>query len=114
MIYPTMRCDDNHDVMTMTTTTATMMTTMMTMVMMTTARIRIMMVVDDDDDDDDVDVNIHTYHLSISPPQELRVALREVAGAGAVPARRVLRRSCGSGDAQGEAAKLGQVEVGVH
>ena len=112
MIYPTMRCDDNHDVMTMTTTTATMMTTMMTMVMMTTARIRIMMVVDDDDDD--VDVNIHTYHLSISPPQELRVALREVAGAGAVPARRVLRRSCGSGDAQGEAAKLGQVEVGVH
>ena len=113
MIYPTMRCDDNHDVMTMTTTTATMMTTMMTMVMMTTARIRIMMVVDDDDDDD-VDVNIHTYHLSISPPQELRVALREVAGAGAVPARRVLRRSCGSGDAQGEAAKLGQVEVGVH
>jgi len=110
-----MRCDDNHDVMTMTTTTATMMTTMMTMVMMTTARIRIMMVVDDDDDDDDdVDVNIHTYHLSISPPQELRVALREVAGAGAVPARRVLRRSCGSGDAQGEAAKLGQVEVGVH
>ena len=129
MEYPITGCDDDHDIMTITTTTTmtTMTMTMMMMMMMMMMTMTSILLINYNINILYIYINIcfyiymyyiyicmyvyiHLYIPSITipdpfshffPSQELRVALREVAGAGAVPARGVLRRSGGSGDAQG-------------